>query len=114
MTCLGIQLVVQRVRQGRESMNLGGLQALLHQGPPHGQHQQDAAHVMCLAAMLPALLNQGNAQHDDQREEAAGYSPGVEAQGPCSERAAQCSLVSWHARCVCLQVNGLQEGPSQD
>ena len=45
------------------------------------------------AAVLPGLLNQGNAQHDDQREEAGGYSPGVESQGPCRDRAAQCSLV---------------------
>lgn len=92
-TCLDIELVIQRVRQGVESQSLAALQALLHQAPPHGQHQQDAAHVMRPAAVLPTLLDQGNAQHDDQREEAGAHSPGVEAQGPCRGRAAQCSLV---------------------
>ena len=92
LTCLNIQLVIQCVRQWRKRQNLAGLQALLHQAPPHGQHQQDTAHIMRLAAVPPVLLNQGNAQHDDQREEAGGYSPGVESKGPCRDRAAQCSL----------------------
>ena len=114
LTCLDIQLVIQRVRQGRKRHNLAGLQALLHQAPPHGQHQQDAAHVMRSAAVLPGLLDQGDAQHDDQREEEGGYSPGVEAQGPCRDRAAQCSLVLVHkvrllaAKLIC------RERPLQD